>query len=118
MVFVLETHLLLNTRLSSIVNINKVISKNQIGFQSASRTSDHLLTLKALINKHVRDNSKQKVHAAFIDFRKAFDNVWHNGLFEKLEKSEIDQNFLRTIQSIYKNTECAVKHKQQMHQFL
>ncbi len=101
--------LLLNIRLKSFVDTNKLIHKNQIGFQNISRTSDNILTLKALINKHVNDDSKKKVHAAFIDFRKAFDTVWHQGLFEKLQQKGLDQNFLRIIECMYYNTECAVK---------
>ncbi len=47
--------LILNIRLKFFINENKLINNNQIGFQNICRTSDHLLTLKALVNKHVQD---------------------------------------------------------------
>ena len=42
-------------------------------------------------------------------FPKAFDSVWHDGLFHKLETMGINGNFLDLIKSIYKYTKCAVK---------
>ena len=101
--------ILLNNRLKTFVHNNNLINKSQIGFQEKCRTSDHILTLKTLINKHVTDKSKQKVHTAFIDFAKAFDTIWHNGLFHKLRMKGISGNFLHLIQDMYENTECAVK---------
>ncbi len=109
--------LLLNNRLKSFLKDNNIIRNNQIGFQEKCRTTDHLLTLKALINKHVHDTSKKKVHAAFIDFRKAFDSVWHRGLFQKLQNYGINGNVLKTIQCMYDKTECAVKINNQCTNF-
>ena len=45
----------------------------------------------------------------FVDFKKAFDSVWHNGLFRKLENKGINGNFLNLIKSIYAKTKCAIK---------
>ena len=109
--------LLLNNRLKLYLREENIIHNNQIGFEEKCRTTDHLLTLKALINKHVHDTSKKKVHAAFIDFRKAFDTVWHCGLFQKLQNYGIDGNFLNTIKCIYDRTECAVKINNQCTNF-
>ena len=109
--------LLLNNRLKSYLKDKNIIYNNQIRFEEKCRTTDHLLTLKALINKHVQDASKKKVHAAFIDFRKAFDNVWHCGLFHKLQNYGINGNFLNTIKSMYDKTECAVKINNQCTNF-
>lgn len=56
-----------------LLKLFNLISPNQIGFKEKSRTSDHLFTLKSII-----DNYKQKhkkVFAAFIDLRKAFDSL-------------------------------------------
>ena len=36
------------------------INKAQIGFKAKCRTSDHILTLKTFINKHVKDKNKRK----------------------------------------------------------
>ena len=51
----------------------------QIGFQSGHRTADHVCTLKTLIDKHVIQNKNNTIYACFVDFKKAFDSVWHEG---------------------------------------
>ena len=44
---------LISERLHTKVDELKLIDKNQIGFKRNSRTSDHLLTLKNIIKKHI-----------------------------------------------------------------
>ena len=36
--------------------------------------------------------TRKKVYACFVDFRKAFDSLWHEGLFYKLLKTNIRGN--------------------------
>ena len=65
--------------------------------------------MKAVVNKYVGDKKGKKLYTCFVDFQKAFDSVWHDGLFRKLENKDINGNFLKLIKSIYNNTKCAVK---------
>ena len=99
---------LLNGRIQTHCSDNELIDKRQIGFQKNSRTSDHLLTLKSLVKKYVTVG-KEKLYACFVDFQKAFDSVWHKGLFHKLQKVGINGNSLNLIKDIYKKTKCAIK---------
>ena len=99
---------MMNERLTDYAKENNMINKAQIGFEMKNRTSDHLLTVKSLVNKYVNDN-KGKLYVCFVDFRKAFDRVWHQGLFQKLEDAGITGNFINTLKDMYKKTECAVK---------
>ena len=66
------------------------------------RTSDHLLTLKSIINKYVYDNKKKGV--CFVDLNKAFDSIWQKALFHKLESNNINGNFLELLKNIYKQS--------------
>ena len=52
---------------------------------------------------------KKKLHVCFIDFKKAFDSVWHKGLFYKLQKVGINGHSLNLIKDLYKKTKCAIK---------
>lgn len=99
---------LLNGRVRTHCSENGLINKNQIGFQKDSRTSDHILTLKTLVKKYVT-KGKEKLYVCFIDFKKAFDSVWHKGLFYKLHKVGITGNSLNLIKDLYKKTKCAIK---------
>ena len=94
---------LLNGRVQTHCSENGLINKNQIGFQKDCRTSDHILTLKTLVKKYVA-NGKEKLYVCFIDFKKAFDSVWHKGLFYKLHKVGINWKFSKFDKtSIQKN---------------
>ena len=44
-----------------------------------------------------------------VRFQKAYDSVWHDGLFSQLERLNIRGNFLAIIKDMYKNSHCAVK---------
>ena len=99
----------MNDRLTSFSSKNNLINKEQIGFQKNARTSDHFLTLKTVANKYVSDKKGKKLYICFIDFKKAFDSVWHKGLFYKLESKGINGNFLRLLQNIYSKTKCSLK---------
>ena len=85
------------------------INKAQTGFKAKCRTSDHIVTLKTLINKHVKDKNKKKVFACFVDFRKAYDFIWQKGLFHKLNNNGINGPFLSILKRIYSNSACAIK---------
>ena len=41
---------MMNTRLITFLEENKALDKAQIGFTNDNRTSDHLLTLKTIVN--------------------------------------------------------------------
>ena len=107
---------LLNNRVQGLCLENGLISKNQIGFQKNCRTSDHIFTLKTLVKKYVTIG-KQKLYVCFIDFEKAFDSVWHKGLFHKLHNNGIIGKSLNLIFHLYNKTRCAVKMKDGITEF-
>ena len=53
-------------------------------------------------------------HLIFIDLEKAYDSVPLDRLFKTLRKRGINENYIRSIYNIYKNTECVVKSGQQV----
>ena len=84
------------------------LHKSQIGFLPKNRTSDHLLTLRTLIDKYVHCHG-ERVYACFVDFRKDFDSVWHDGLLYKLLQIGVGGCFYKLIQNLYSNSSCALK---------
>ena len=107
---------LLNNRIQSFCSKHKIINNDQIGFKPGHRTSDHLLTLKSVVKKYVTIGEK-KLYACFVDFKKAFDSVWHEGLFYKMKKVGIGGKTLELIKDIYRKTKCAVKFKNSITSF-
>ena len=91
--------MLLNDRLTTFCDNMGLINYNQIGFRKGFRTSDHVFTLKTLIDQSFK--RKEKLYACFVDFRKAYDTVWRKGLFHKLLVAGISRKFVRLIQDMY-----------------
>ena len=99
--------LLLNDRLTDFCENNKVISDNQIGFRRNFRTSDHVFTLKTLIDQAF--SSEKKLYTCFVDFRKAYDTVWRDGLILKMLSNGVSNRFCDIIQAMYQNLQSSVQ---------
>ena len=52
---------LFNNKLTKYCYEQRLIKHEQIGFQQNNRTSDHILTLKAIVNKYVVDQKGKKL---------------------------------------------------------
>ena len=100
--------LILNQRLTDFVEENKILHPSHIGFLKENRTSDHLFTLRTLINKYVHKHNS-KFFAYFVDFRKAFDSVWHEGLFYRLLSYGINGRMFQLIKNLYSKSTSTVK---------
>ena len=76
-------------------------------------TVDSIFTLKILIDKCVK--SKPQKHrnllfSCFVDFRKAFDCIPRQKLFDILQRKEgVQGRFLDVLISMYSNDKSAVK---------
>jgi hypothetical protein len=57
-----------------------------------------------LTDKFVMQKTKGRLYACFVDFKKAFDSVWHEGLFKKLFRNNTSGNFYKLIKSLYSQT--------------
>ena len=60
------------------------------------------------MNKHVH-NHKKNIYACFVDFKKAFDSVWHVRLLHKLLLIKVGGCFYSLIYSLYFNSARAIK---------
>ena len=99
----------LNIRLQHYLNEENILHRAQIGFLPNHRTSDHIFTLRTLIDKHVTHSTKGKLFTWFIDFKKAFDSIWHDGLFYKLLQNKIGGKIYDLIKNLYSKSKCSIK---------
>ena len=100
---------ILNERLINYYDKNNIIHQSQIGFRPGFRTIDHIFTLRTLVDKYVNTVKQGKIYACFVNFKKAFDRVWHNGLLHKLLLVGIGCNFFNVIKDMYSKTRCCIK---------
>ena len=98
---------ILNSRLQKFLVSNNILQDEQIGFRKDHRTSDHMLILKTLMDFYRK--RKKQLYLSFIDFRKAFDTVWHVGLIYKLVNIGVSSNFLKLIKAMYSQVSLAVQ---------
>ena len=54
-----------------------------MGFRQGMRTVNNVMVLKTLIEKQC--GKHEKLYCCFVDFSKAFDLVWRNGLAAKMK---------------------------------
>ena len=71
------------------------INKRQSGFRKAKSTDEHLFRLSQSIMESF--NRGEHVVAAFLDIKKAFDNVWHNGLRFKIFQLDLPTKMTRWL---------------------
>ncbi len=98
----------MSERLHLYLDENDALSPFQAAFRKKHGTLDHIFTLKTLINKYVK-KFKTRIYACFVDFRKAFDSVWREGMFLKLKRLGINGQFYQLIRDMYSQTRSSVK---------
>ena len=103
---------LLNNSLTKYLNDYKIIGEEQAGFRKGYSTSDHIFTLKCLIDLYLF--KKKRLYCAFIDYRKAFDTVNRCSLWSKLLSNNINGKVLNVIKNIYMNAKTCVKSNNEL----
>ena len=84
----------------------------QLGFKKNAQTSDHILTLKTLIDKYRIVSQKKKgqyLTVCFVDFKKAFDTVSRDLLLFKISQLQIKGNFFGVLNDMYNNSSAKIK---------
>ena len=77
----------------------EIIAEEQAGFRAGRSTTEQIFNLNILCEKYLQH--QQELHHVFIDFKKAFDRVWHAALWATMRKYNISENLVKTIQQLY-----------------
>ena len=75
---------ILNKRLYNWVEKEGKISNEQAGFRKHYSTADHIFTLTSIIKREFYSRKRSKVYAAFADYKKAFDIVDRDKVWESV----------------------------------
>ena len=76
----------------------KIIAEEQAGFRLECSTTEQIFNLRVLCEKHLQH--QQDLYHVFIDFKKAFDRVWHAALWATLSKY-INSNIIKVVKDLY-----------------
>jgi hypothetical protein len=99
----------LQSRLSAWVERSgsRVVVEEQGGFRPGRGCAEQLFTLTELIK--LRRMRGRHTYACFLDIRKAYDTVWHEGLKLRLLESGISGAMYRAICSLYQAGESCLR---------
>ena len=84
----------------------EIFAEEQAGFTAGS-TTEQIFNLRIQCEKCLRH--QQNLYHVFIDFKKAFDRVWHAVLWATMRKYKIKANLVRTIEHLYEKATSAVQ---------
>ena len=83
-----------------------IIAEEQAGFRPGRSTTEQILNLRILCERYKQH--QQDLYHVFVDFKKAFDRVWHAALWATMELYNINTNLTRIIESLYNKATSAV----------
>ena len=83
------------------------IAEEQAGFRAGRSTTEQIFNLRFLCGKYLQH--QQNLYHVFIDFKKAFDRVWHAAFWAIMRRYNISANLVRTIKQLYDKATSAIQ---------
>ena len=82
--------------------------EEQAGFRSGCSTVEQVFIWRQLAERYMEAQNGKLVNV-FIDFKKAFDRVWHTGMFRVLQHYNIPGKLTSLIKNLYSQATSAVR---------
>ena len=77
----------------------KIITGEQAGFRAGRSITEQIFSKRILCEKYLQH--QQDLYHVFIDFKKAFDRVWHAALWATMKKYNVSTNLIQVINNLY-----------------
>ena len=84
----------------------EIITEEQAGFRARKSTTEQIFNLRILHEKYLKH--QQDLYHVFVDFKKAFNRVWHAALWATMKKYNISTNLIRVVKNLYDKATSAV----------
>ena len=81
--------------------------EEQAGFRRNYATIDHIHTINQVIEK--AKEYKLDLYMMFVDYKKAFDSVKHEKIWESLSNQGVPGKLVRIIKNVYKEAKAYLK---------
>jgi exonuclease III len=95
------------SRLSLACNEGDILAKEQAGFRKREEAVAQAIALAEIVRR--RWMKGKPTYGLFVDFKKAYDRLYHGLLFRILDHVGVRGRFLDLIKSMYKETKCVVR---------
>ena len=103
---------IINDRLKMYSDSTNIIKETKAAYRQGYSTLDHVFLLKCVID--LFNWKKKKLFCLFVDYKKAFDLVWREGLWYKMVKANINGKIMNVICNMYDNIKSCVMLNQNM----
>jgi len=84
----------------------EIIAEEQAGFRPRRSTTEQIFNLRILCERYLQH--QRDLYHVFVDFKKAFDRVWHAALWATMRLYNINANLIKVIESLYDKATSAV----------
>ena len=96
---------ILNNRLVQCL-YKEALHEGQAGFRINRSCMDNVYTLNEIVQGRLRED--KKTYAFFLDIQKAYDSLWHDGLWYKLWDMRVKGRMWCVIKKMYESSKSAV----------
>jgi hypothetical protein len=100
--------MIIDKRLSKWAKQHGLCAKGQVGFRKNYYNTNQLFILRTLIEQN--KVKKKPLYCCFMDFRKAFDIVPHEVLWQVLTSLGVEGRFLRCLRMMYAKDTVRINH--------
>ena len=90
-----------------IKKTEETISESQAGFRPGRSTVDQLFSLRQITEKYIEKG--KDLFCCYVDFEKAFDSVWQEGVWKALSFFGFPAKIIRLLRSLYSKSQSAVR---------
>ena len=90
---------ILNNRLVQCLDKEGALYEGQAGSRLSRGCMDNVYTLNEIMQSRLRED--KKTFAFFLDIQKAYDTLWHDGLWYKLWDMVVKGRIWRVIKKMY-----------------
>ena len=97
---------ILNNRLVQCLDKEGALHEGQAGFRTNRICMDNVYTLNEIVQGRLREDKKN--YAFFLDIQKAYDSVWHDGLWYKLWDMCVKGRMWCVIKIMYESSKSVV----------
>ena len=84
----------------------KIIAEEQAEYRAGRSITEQIFNLRIHCEKYFRN--QRDLYHVFIDFKRAFDRVWHAALWATMKKYTISTNLIRVTKNLYGKATSAV----------
>ena len=85
----------------------EILAESQAGFRPGRSTADQLFSLRQITEKY--NEIGKPLYLCYIDYQKAFDTVWQEGLWSAMRHLGYPDKIVRLLQALYQISTSAVR---------